>query len=352
LRLLCDVIDTLDDASRCALALVFMRGGRVASPVQITSEESDAVERLGGTIGDTLKALESLNESLLINILSDGDRYWQFKHPTVRDAFASVVASSYDLMDIYLKGTPLNKLCSEITCGDVSLIGAGIIVPEALFPNVIEKIRGFDTSNWYSKSLLYRFLSFRCDKNFLVSFLQLFPDFISKLVPRSNLYLCSDAELLVNLKSFGLLPESERCRAVSEIAELAIEIPDAGFLDSGVRGLLTETELLDLIFKVKEELLPNLDEVIDRRERDWSDDDDPESHFEDLSLALETFKVEFADDKVPLVQIESAVDKVQLVINELNTERKLDEEGSVWRSNSDAIVQNSHSRSVFDDVDQ
>ena len=101
--MLCEIIDTMDDSSRSALAMVFIRGGTLPSPLNTTTEEEQAITRIGGTIGDAIKGLESLNGSLLINSIKDGVCSWHFKHPTIRDAFAVNVASSPDLMDIFFR---------------------------------------------------------------------------------------------------------------------------------------------------------------------------------------------------------------------------------------------------------
>lgn len=139
LDMLLEVINTMDDECRSALALVFIRGGVLASPLDITKEEKQAISRLGGTVGGSVKALDSLNGSLLLNSIKNGDHFWHFKHPTIRDAFAAIVASSQDLMDIYLTGAPLEKLFSEVSCGHTAIQGISVIVPPSQFNVVIRK---------------------------------------------------------------------------------------------------------------------------------------------------------------------------------------------------------------------
>lgn len=60
LELLCDIINELDDGCRSAIALVFMRGGSLPSPLKMTGNEEEAVKRLGGSTADVVKGLESL----------------------------------------------------------------------------------------------------------------------------------------------------------------------------------------------------------------------------------------------------------------------------------------------------
>ena len=58
---------------------------------------------------------------------------WRFKHPTIRDAFATLVAEDTELMDIYLAGAPIEKLFGEVSCGDVGIEGVKVIVPRRPF---------------------------------------------------------------------------------------------------------------------------------------------------------------------------------------------------------------------------
>src|SRR2546426_10178643 len=110
MELLREIVRTLDVGSRSALAVVFMRGGTLLSPMTMTNDEEKAVMLLGGSGAEVRRALSALEGSLLSQF-RQGARYsWRFKHPTIRDAFASLVAEDRELMDIYLAGTPIEKL--------------------------------------------------------------------------------------------------------------------------------------------------------------------------------------------------------------------------------------------------
>ena len=113
LELLCEIIRTLDAGSRSALALVFMRGGFLPSPVDMTRDEERAVQLIGGSLPEIRSSINALDGSLLLQALHGGTYAWRFKHPTVRDAFAALVAEDRELMDIYLAGTPIEKLFGE-----------------------------------------------------------------------------------------------------------------------------------------------------------------------------------------------------------------------------------------------
>src|SRR5216110_235041 len=116
-----------------------MRGGTLASPINLSAEEQNAMALLGGEKVKVRESLNALNNSLVLNVLQGGNYCWKFKHPTVRDAFASLVIEDHELLSIYLLGAPLNSLVSEITCGKSGGFGAKVVVPEALYHLVLRR---------------------------------------------------------------------------------------------------------------------------------------------------------------------------------------------------------------------
>lgn len=351
LEMLGEIIDTIDDSCRSALALVFIRGGNLQCPLITTEEERYAIERIGGTVGDARKGLEDLNGSLLLNSIKNGMHYWHFKHPTIRDAFAQTVASSFDLMDIYLTGATLDMLFKEISCGDVGIKGISVIVPADQYHIILGKIKKFDISKWYNRSSLYRFLSYRCDKAFLAKYIDEFPNCISQLSVDSYIYANSDVDVIVRLHEFGLLPEKYRIKAVNSIKELSIDTPDAGFLREGVRDLMSSSELSDILISIKKLLLPNLDKTIDEWRHNYPIDEDPEMYFEELKSALDDYKTEFEDDQEDQKRISAALAKIDEIVEELKNDYIPNAEDSWW-TNKQNSNSSASSRSIFDDVDQ
>lgn len=351
LELLCEIINTLDDGSRSALALVFMRGGMLPSPVQMSEDEDQAIARLGGSTSNVLNALKSLDGGLLLNSLHGGDYAWRFKHPTVRDAFAAVVAEDRDLMDIYLTGAPLDKLFKEVSCGNVGVEGTKVIIPLDRYDGVITRLESFDTKKWYNKLDLYRFLSYRCDREFLLRYIARNPEFISNLSVNAYLYAVSDVDVIVRLHEFSLLPEPERLRAVATIRDLAIDIPDSGFLREKIRKLMTHGEFLDLLEHVQTMLLPYLDKHVDQWRDNYDGDDDPEIYFDDLKDALQDYGNEFEENDYAVEQVARALANIDSIIEELRSgfPEKSDESGFFSRRVQEETLDSV--RSVFDDVD-
>src|SRR5438552_5954637 len=128
-QLLTEVIRNLDENCRSALTLLFMRGGALQSPIQLSGDESRALGLLGSDIADVREALNELEGSLILRAIEAGSYVWRFKHPTIRDALGSLIAEDTELVDIYLAGTPLKTLLSEVSCGDVGIKGVKITVP-------------------------------------------------------------------------------------------------------------------------------------------------------------------------------------------------------------------------------
>src|ERR1700690_1553507 len=133
---LCDVIRQLDRKCFAALALLFMRAGRISSPPKIDANEAESMSLLGANLAALVEALVILEDSLVSQSFEAGERFWKFRHPSVRDAMAVLVAARAELVDIYLAGVKISELLREVVCGDVNLPGAKVHIPNNRF-NVV-----------------------------------------------------------------------------------------------------------------------------------------------------------------------------------------------------------------------
>lgn len=350
LELLREIIQTLDANSKSALALVFMRGGTLPSPIEMTIEEQRAITRLGGS-DKVLSAFGSLDGSLLLNSLQGGSYEWRFKHPTIRDAFASLIAEDRELMDIYLAGTPVEKLFGEISCGDVGIQGAKVIVPFDRFNGLMTRMATFDSNKWENQRALHLFLAYRCDKEFLAQYIERNPEFIPSLRVGSYLSAVSDVDVIVRFHKFGLLPEEKRLYVVTRIRELAVDIPDAGFLQERIRTLLTQDELANILEHVYLKLLPNLDDQIDNWKANCDSGEDPEDYFDELVNALKKYRDKFESRPDSVEQINSALIGIEQVIDDLRSERPQEPDSDDYFGRDSSGGGCDESRSVFDDVD-
>src|SRR5262249_55583607 len=149
--------------------------GRLDSPISLESAETEALQRLGSDLGGCVAALEALKGSLVLLSYASGDSIWQFKHPTIADAYATILVQSPEHLGIYIRGTTPERLVHQVTCGNVGIEKA-VIVPRPLFPQMLIKLREMQRSRGYKSPLLSRFgakrdlqgfLGRRCSKDFL-----------------------------------------------------------------------------------------------------------------------------------------------------------------------------------------
>jgi hypothetical protein len=358
--LLKEVLENLDVHSKASLALIYMRKNRLESPIVLQKAEEEALQRLASNLGDCLAAIESLKGSLVLHSYIDGDSFWRFKHPTIGDAYASILVQSPELLDIFIKGSAPDKLIGQVTCGDVGIEKA-VIVPKTLFPLMLSKLSEFISSNkyksehfstWSAKSSLLLFLAHRCSKEFLTLYLENNLKLLS-LVSKPGLYLyaVSEVELAKRLYEFNLLPEKYRKRFIDTISEYAVRGEDLYALESNnIRVMFKDNEFKELIEKVYSQLIPKLDEVRTEHEFNFDPDESPEGHMEALLDSFDTLERLFGDDVNVKKIIECERDKVHDWIAYIESEEQETQSrilGSV--KTSDKIP---GTRSIFDDIDE
>jgi hypothetical protein len=255
-------------------------------------------------------------------------------------------------MDIYLAGSLLEKLFNEVSCGDVGIDGVKVFVPVNRYDALITRIKSFDTSKWHNDSSLKRFLSRRCDSNFLEIFIASNQQVVEKLQVDSPLYLSSDIDVIVRLFNYKLLPESERLRIVNAISELAVDTPDSGFLEDDIKSLMAPDELNNILNKVQSELILNLDKTIIEWRSNYNEKDDPEEYFDNLKEALKNYRNEFEESEITIEKIDISLEEIHKIVEELKSElpEDKDDEKELFNRNIQEDIKNNQ-RSIFDDVD-
>ena len=287
-------------------------------------------------------------------LTQDGICSWRFKHPTVRDAFATIISDDRELMDIYLAGSPVDRMFSEVTCGDVGIQGAKVIVPADRYGLIIQRLASDHSDANGGRDLLNRFLAYRCDQNFLKQYLLRNPSFIAGLRVGSYLYAVSDVDVLVRLHEYGLLPEANRASAVASIRELAIETPDAGFLRDEIRAVLLPDEFKAIVDDLRKILLPKLGSIIRNWRFNYDSGVDPEDYFSELTGTLEEFKVALNTEPEAVEQIDAAISRIGGEIEDIRSDAppEPDYDYEEIRERSATKESAADARSTFDDVDQ
>jgi hypothetical protein len=316
-QLLLEVIQGLDVNSKAALGLIYIRKDHLECPITLQGAEPQALERLGSTLGECIKALDALNGSLVTNMQIDDQTVWRFKHPTIGDAYATTLAFSPDLLEIFLSGSSTENLISQVTCGNVGVEKA-VIVPKSLFPMMVVRLREFSASDkykvqwmssWGARRTLYQFLASRCSKEFLTMYLARDLDIVKRVSePGLSLSFSPDVDLAVCLHKFGLLPEESRKKFIATVCEYAIKGEDTLALDNNlIRNVFTDSEFDELVQKVRSELLPRLGDVRTTAQYSYNRSEPPDVHMQDVLESFSTLKKQFGDDAdvVKIIQRET-----------------------------------------------
>lgn len=349
IQFLIEVVANLDPESRAALALIFMRGNALESPITLSPQEQEALNLLGVSPPAAREALVALDTSLVSLVRSGGKSTWRFKHPTIGDAYASIVAQDPELLDIYMSWTSAEKLISEVTCGDVGVDGVKVVVPHSRFERFLLRLQEVESSR-----RLLTFLASRCSPEFLKLYMDRYPDLGERLVePGSYLSAAAEADLLVRLQEFGLLPDEWRVRFVQHAKTLALETPDVDFLSTPrIRALFSENEVADILSTIRTKLLPRLSSIVDDWSSNCDSDEDPEGEFAPLKEALEVLRRAFEGESDVEALLRAAKNEVDNAIENLQEANWRPDEGDGYAYEGSMRSSGLGERSIFDDVDQ
>ncbi len=354
-----EVLNGLDSHAKAALALIYMRKDHLESPVTLAESEEQALNRLGSSLGACVAALDALNGSLLLHTHAAGESIWRFKHPTIGDAYAAILARSPELLGIFVQGSAPDELIEQITCGHVGIKKA-VVIPKALFPLVHAKLGEFSTrkkhkvtwlSVWSAKSALQGFLTRRCSREFLAMYLDRNPGLVDE-VAAPGLYLnaVSEVDLAVRLHDFGLLREDKRKEFLATVSGYAVQGEDLYALkDLDIRRVFQDEEFAALLRDVRTQLLPRLDDVRRNVQLNHPSNEPADEHMEQLLDSFGTLKEYFGDDAHAVAIIERETRRAKEWIDE-NTQDELEREprklGEV-----ETLDRDHGARSIFDDID-
>jgi hypothetical protein len=347
LEFLIEVVESLDRNSFAAIALVFINGGTLESPVVFNEMEEKTLHLLGASVGGVQSAFSSLDGSLLKLTRSEGAFVWTYKHPTTSDAFASVVAGNRELLDIYLAGTRIGKLVSEVVCGDVQIQGAKVIVPHNRYDQFMPRLEAL------SPDVNYSFLTTRVDRTFLERYLKRHPGIFESIsIPES--IGSPESRLLAKLHDLGLLPEHWRTLFVERASRLAVETPDSSFLGSNIRSVFSEQEINSILTRIETEFLPHLSELLFEWEANYYGGEDPSEYFDPLVEALSGFHDAFDEGTNPRATIMGALRRIEETSEEIRAQAE--EDDARYEPDYDMYEGYGYGvaleRSIFDDVDK
>ena len=289
-----DVYGQLDSDSQAALGLVYVatRDGNLSRAAGLDAQQLEIIASIGGTPAGVMKAVSNLVGTFL---REDGDPFSSegvsFRHPTLREGFASWISRQPHLLGILIAGFPDQRLADQIDCTNDVRQGTLLKVPSVLYRDIAERfastnrrveadrdkagIAGYNTDYWNWKSSLHRLLAERSSDEFLKAYTERDPSILEDLSQfKSYGDFALEPPVLARIYRAGLLPESVRASAIDTLCELVAESPDAGWIEKPEWNILLAPLDRARLIQVVRDLVPHLEDLVGEWTSEDADDDD------------------------------------------------------------------------------
>ena len=286
---LTEVLEQLDPPSQGAIALIFLNSeGGVPSPIGSSPSLEMVTRLLGVQPADVARAMEHLNDSLTRRVSTEDEERWTFRHPTVTDAFAGIVARSPELIELYVHGAKVDRLVREVVCAPQAAQQGRVRVPKSLFPVLLARLRDRELDEG-----LKTFLGARAGDTFLRLMVADRPEILEWAATTTSADpSLGSLLLLAALNSYGVLPEEVRVTMVDRISDDSLTwVHTKVFVDDLYRQIFTKDELDDLAARFRADYLHDPATLFDQLNGSISSDDEKslfEAFKEDIARA-ETF---------------------------------------------------------------
>jgi hypothetical protein len=364
---LLQTIEELSKLQRAALTLVFLHRGQMpqagASPdmqqLVITGFSADA-EALG-------QALSQMHGSFLIQAGKPGQMFWGFKHPTIADAISEYLGKTEGLIELYLRGSKSETILAETVCAGVTHIPDAIVIPTSLETMLVERLAELPDESMINRRL-FAFLDSRASESAFKIFVVQHPLSLQRYAYRSA-ELSYDPSICVHARahSYGLLAPELRDDTSSVLERSLLTEADTSFLqEDAILDLILPQKLLNLARRVRDEVLPNFQDMATSVVDDADLDIEPESNFKDLSDKLDLLNELFAEDETAqsgLADARMAIENAIKIVEKKKEDREAQEDDEwEWKSpapgtaaKTSAEIANTRPtrvRSMFSDVDE
>lgn len=346
-----ETIANLAQPFRAGIGLIFVNSGRLPTPIVRDDAAGMVCDLFGVDVSAISNALISMKGSFVVRV-DDGEQcYWTYKHPTIADAYAAHIGENDELIELYVRGAKLSQMMREAVCGAISVKGAKVVVPAALYESLLDRFR---TAEGLAADDLNRFLLRRCSDAFLKRFVGRFPRYGEKGgSPRYSAIADNRILLMLRLSRLGCLSESARITVIKQLEHQIQYDANANFLSGRVdfEEFLTDEEW-ERMLNLARSVLDNLAERIDNHARDYSINSDwePEDWFDDLMSCVRSLGELFPDDSDAEAAITSAEERVEVVIEELKEGREEETEQDDYRHATGTAATSDGGRSIFDDL--
>ena len=344
-----DLLSNLSTSDKTSIALVFISGGNLPIPLPDDEFIHRTIANMHSSIGEVKTSLNSLNGSFLRCSKGNNSQYWQFRHPTIRDAFASIIGSNPEFIDIYMAGVTTEQMMQEVTCGDINFQGVKIIIPPSLYTDVLVRLKILKRGPAYFDPL-GSFLANRCSGDFLKIY---FTDVeeMSRLPEKIDMLFNNNLHILRRLYSDKLLPEDIRKEASHRICSLSLENNSSDFMSKHFVGeLLTHEEVSVQWDELKDQVLSNESEIISEIRSNWDGEGEPEDQFLDLIETLNLIDEKGCDEEK--VMSLSLLNEIRATISEMDEQRAPAAEYDNLEAEEITSELSIITRSIFDDIDE
>lgn len=347
-----EVLSSLSTADKAAIALVFIAGGRLPIPMPKGRTFLRTISTMQSSIGEVKSALNTLNDSLLRRAKENGREYWEFRHPTIRDSFATLVGSNPEFIDIYLAGVSTDQMMREVTCGDMSLEGVKIIISPEQYSMVLDRLRELGRTQTWFFDPVGSFLAVRCSGDFLnryyaeVEEIANLPNNVRGVVRYDD-----SLRILRRLHADGFLSEQIRNDTVKRIRKVSDATYSSNFLDEDiVGGLLTTEEINAQMASLKDVVLSNEYEIISNISSNWDGEGDPEDQFYDVVETLNFIEEHGSIEEGK--RASSFLGEIKNAVSEMEENRPSATEYENLEAEETSSETEPSVRSIFEDVDE
>ena len=198
---------------------------------------------------------------------------------------------------------------------------------------------------------LLAFLARRCSDEFLQLYLDRHPDLLDQVSePGMSLNYVPEVPLVLRLHVFDLLPEANRKQFLDTVSRYLLNAWDAGALSNQqISNLYRQDEFDGLIQSVRDEILPDLDDIRDREESSWDEDVPPDDWMGQLKDFCNGLGDYFQDEQDIVDLIDDQLSSIESWIREHADYEYEGEERLIGRV--ELPVTPTGGRSIFDDID-
>lgn len=349
------VYGQLDRHAQAALTAVYAAGDAGLSPTMAGAQDG-LIKRLGSSQADVAGALAAMDETF-VRFGSTDSRVkarWFFHHPTLREGFAAYIAQRRHLVDILVVGLSDEALLSQTECGGDAVRGGLVSIPRDVFPVMAQRLAAVavDRFDWRRRSAWSSYFMHRCSDEFLSLYADTDPKFVSRLLDfGSYLSIAAEPKVLARLHALHKLTETDRQTAVKSLSDLAIETPDADWLDAREWAqILSPEEHAQILDRVRTELIEDPYDTLENWRSNRPPFDDPDSYYEPLERALRRYRDAFATDADAVSRLDHALEETWLLRSEGDDEDRPSRPSNLVPKRLAGDTRRS-ARSIFDDVD-